>query len=608
MNVLATALSSWGQFGSALANHLWQSTVFAAFAALLTLLLRKNHARMRYWLWLAGSLKFLLPFALLVSVGARLHGREQASAPQSQVSIVMDQITRTFAPAHAPHAPAAGWQHPATASPILLLIIVTVWFIGFAALIFFWFVRWRRIIRAIRQSQPIEPGREIGVLRTLERRAGITSPTRLLRGNSTLEPGIVGIVRPVMFLPVGIADRLNDSQLSAVMMHELCHLRRRDNLGAALHMFVEALFWFHPFVWWIGSRLVDERERACDEEVLLLGSEAQAYAEGILKVCEFYLETPLACVAGVTGSNLKKRIEAIMIHRIARKLAIGKKLLLSALAVAAIAGPIALGLFHPQPSHAQAQGQSASAGPAQIESASIQPSEKGDNEGPVVRGRVVSSRMMFRPESFKAENVTLNELVRAAFGIQSSQIVGGPNWDSTRLFDVDVKFTNTGADHIQRVTETRLALQALLTDRFKLETHHELKQLPVYVLTVGPDGSKLTEVRGKDASKQQGLMQESPGHFIGTSARISTLISVLEYQLGVPLVDKTGLRGSYDFKLTADWPQTRPLPEDPAPLLRAVSEQLGLELKPATDLVEVLVIDHAEPVKTEQKGEAARMN
>ena len=59
MNVLA-ALFSWAQFGSALGNHLWQSTVFAAVAALLTLLLRKNHARTRYWLWLAASLKFLV--------------------------------------------------------------------------------------------------------------------------------------------------------------------------------------------------------------------------------------------------------------------------------------------------------------------------------------------------------------------------------------------------------------------------------------------------------------------------------------------------------------------------------------------------------------------
>src|SRR5256884_8691584 len=121
------------------------------------------------------------------------------------------------------------------------------------------------------------------------------------------------------------------SQLKAIITHELCHVRRRDNLAATLHMLVEAVFWFHPLVWWIGARLVDEREHACDEEVLKLGSDPQAYAEGILKVCEFYVESPLLCAAGATGSNLKKRIEAIMTHRTAHQLEGGKKLLLAAI-------------------------------------------------------------------------------------------------------------------------------------------------------------------------------------------------------------------------------------------------------------------------------------
>lgn len=81
--------------------------------------------------------------------------------------------------------------------------------------------------------------------------------------------------------------KLTDAQLESVIAHELCHVRRHDNLAAALHMLVEAVFWFHPLVWWIGARLVDERERACDEEVVRLGSDPQIYAESILKVCEF---------------------------------------------------------------------------------------------------------------------------------------------------------------------------------------------------------------------------------------------------------------------------------------------------------------------------------
>ena len=62
----------WTALAPALGNHLWQSTLFASIAGLLTLALRKNHARVRYWLWLAASLKFLIPFSLLVGIGSHL--------------------------------------------------------------------------------------------------------------------------------------------------------------------------------------------------------------------------------------------------------------------------------------------------------------------------------------------------------------------------------------------------------------------------------------------------------------------------------------------------------------------------------------------------------
>src|SRR5271169_5786281 len=110
-----------------------------------------------------------------------------------------------------------------------------------------------------------------------------------------------------------------------------------------MHMVVEAIFWFHPLVWWLGARLLDERERACDEEVLALGSERHVYAESILKVCEFCVASPLACVSGVTGADLKKRMVHIMSEHVVRKLDFSRRLLLTGAALLAIAVPIAFG-------------------------------------------------------------------------------------------------------------------------------------------------------------------------------------------------------------------------------------------------------------------------
>jgi uncharacterized protein (TIGR03435 family) len=615
MNVLAAAFSSWTLFGSAVGNHLWQSTVFAAVAASLTLLLRKNHARTRYWLWVAASLKFLLPFALLISLGSRMQWK-QAPAPQSQVSIVMDQITQPFAPAGAQHAPVIVPPVPGSSLAVLPLAVLTVWFIGFAALLFFWFVRWRRITRAIRQCQPLESGRELEVLRRLEQSAGISRPTRLVSGSSALEPGIVGILRPVMFLPAGIAERLSDSQLSAVMMHELCHLRRRDNLAAVLHMLVESVFWFHPLVWWMGAQLIDERERACDEEVLVLGSEPQAYAEGILKVCEFYLETPLVCVAGITGSNLKKRIEAIMIHRIAHKLELSKKLLLATIATAALVAPVVFGLFHPAQSLAQSA-QTAGAITRGFESVFIQPNTTGKAMPPFniiagPNGNFVGFK--FSDADFKATHATLPQIIRMAYGVLDFQVTGGPDWLNQQKYDVNVKFLNGMEDtkfwslpqdeQTSRMDQRRLELQALLADRFRLVVHHETRQLPIYSLTIAANGPKLQKASPGDAYASgikrrdgvpmgAGLWVPQDGVLLGQGVSSAMLAAHLSRQLGQVIVDSTGLSGKYDFKL-----QWAPGKDESASLISAMPEQLGLQLTRQTGPVEMIVIDRAEPAET----------
>jgi bla regulator protein blaR1 len=616
MNLLVAGLSSWTQFGSALGNHLWQSTVFAAVAALLTLLLRKNHAGTRYWLWLAASLKFLLPFALFIAAGTHLQWWKQTPAPQSQVSIVMDQITQPFAPLDAQRAPSTVPSTPATGIRKWPFAVLTVWFIGFAALLIFWCVRWRRITRAIHDSKPLESGRELELLRGLERGLGLAHATRIVSGGAALEPGIVGIIRPVMFLPAGIAERLNDSQLSAVMLHELCHLRRRDNLAAVLHMVVESVFWFHPLVWWMGAQLIDERERACDEEVLALGSEPQAYAEGILKVCEFYLETPLVCVAGITGSNLKKRIEAIMIHRIAHKLELGKKLLLATIAAAALIAPVVFGLFHPAESLAQTA-HTAGATTAGFESVFIQPNTTGKAMPPFniiagPDGNFVGFK--FSNAEFRATHATLPQIIRMAYGVLDFQISGGPDWLSREKYDVAARFLNGMEDakfwslpqdeQTSRMDQRRLELQALLADRFRLVVHRETRQLPIYSLTIAANGPKLQKASPGDAYANgmkrrdgvpmgAGLWVPQSGVILGQGVSTAALAVHLSQQLGRVIVDNTGLSGKYDFKL-----QFAPGKDQSTSLLSAIPEQLGLQLTPQTGPVEMIVIDRAEPAET----------
>ena len=90
-----------------------------------------------------------------------------------------------------------------------------------------------------------------------------TAATLPVRASTALlEPGLVGIWRPVLLLSEDILARLSPREMQAIEAHERCHLRRRDNLTAAVHMLIANIFWFHPLMWWLSARLVDERERA----------------------------------------------------------------------------------------------------------------------------------------------------------------------------------------------------------------------------------------------------------------------------------------------------------------------------------------------------------
>src|SRR5271169_4097155 len=111
-----------------LANHLWQSTLFAAAAGLITLALRKQRAQVRYGVWLAASVKFLVPFALLVSVGNQFPWRKAGSIAQSSLPLAMEQISQPFArssPAPLLIVPSMGSRVPE--------ILLGIWFCGFAA-------------------------------------------------------------------------------------------------------------------------------------------------------------------------------------------------------------------------------------------------------------------------------------------------------------------------------------------------------------------------------------------------------------------------------------------------------------------------------------------
>jgi len=560
-----------------LANHLWQSTLFAAAAWLMTLPLRKNHASVRYRLWLAASVKFLIPFSLLVGAGSQFAWRTSPAMGPSPVSRAMDQISQPFSlpTVAAPTVAAAPSSNPV---PALLL---SVWLFGFAISTAVWYRWWRRFRTAISLARPLHLDLPIPVM---------ISPDRL-------EPGVFGIRKPILLLPEGIGERLTSEQLQSIIAHELCHVRRRDNLVAAMHMLVESIFWFHPLVWWIGKRLVEERERACDEEVVRIGNEPHVYAEGILNVCKFYLQSPMACASGVTGADLKKRIEAIVANRVSSSLSTARKLLLAGAGIAAIGAPVLVGLWQAPSGNAQSQEKLV------FEVASIKrmdPAALGGGPRPLAPG--------VTPGGGIRSQVPIFNLICWAYRIDFDYLSGGPSWVRSDRYDIQAKPEKfegaedpTAPISEQRANRVRERVKALLAERFHLAVRTETKESEVYVLSVAKGGHKLTPDPEGSGGARRGA-----GVIEGMGAPVSFLAISLKLELGRPVLDETGIDGKFKFKLEfrpegVDVRQAlaaagEPVADnDPRPsIFNAIKSQLGLELHQKKGPVTSVVIERIE--------------
>jgi len=571
----------------AIANHLWQSTLFAGIAALLTLALRNNRARVRHGVWLAASCKFLIPLSVLIALGGQIRWRAVPETTQSNIAIVMDQVSQPFPTPSISARPVAA-PHSASLLPEILL---AGWALGCLGISGAWWIRWRRIRDAVHAGSPL----------TLQ------IPIRAVVSPTSLEPGVFGVLRPVLLLPEGMFDRLTPPQVEAIIAHELCHVRHRDNLAAALHMFVETVFWFHPLLWWVGKRIVEERERACDEEVLRLGSKPRVYAEGILNVCKLYVEVPLVCVSGITGADLKKRIHQIVSARAVRQLSWRRKFLLAAAGLAALAWPLAVGIVNAPAGHAQ----SADSPPLKFEVASVKPNKSGAHFYSMIQpgGR------------FTATNNTVRDLILNAYEIPPYRLSGGPSWIDSEGYDVEAKPADgaipPGLRGRPLWNKRGAMLRALLADRFHLEIRTESKEMPLYEISVAKNGPKLTK------STLDCSADIDPCHgFSGNPRRMSLmgvdmddLASILTGYAGRPVLNKTGVSGVFDNLLQWNvfYGRQRPTPttdETPRPpghyegempdpdslpdLGTALEQQLGLKLESRKGPVDTYVIERVE--------------
>ncbi|HEV7890583.1 MAG TPA: M56 family metallopeptidase [Pyrinomonadaceae bacterium] len=354
-------IAEWSSRGwPVLANHLWQATLFSLLALAAAVALRRAPARARYFAWLVALLKFALPSVLLFFIAAQAgvdlssvslrDARPEAGA--INVSPLLSPVTapEPFVRSEEPAAQESEASVAATSETTakaggfgLTGVAFCLWFAGCALLALSWLRKSYALSASIRGGRDVVTGREADALRRVKSNFGVSREVRLVLTTAVSEPGVWGVLRPVVVLPEGVAGRLDDAELETVFMHELAHVKRWDNLAGNFQRALCCLFWFHPVVWFINRQLLAEREQACDDMVVRRGGSSEVYANGIAKVCRYCLGREAVGLSKVTGSDLKRRVERIISRSAGKRMSLPHALVLSLLTAAAVTLSIASG-------------------------------------------------------------------------------------------------------------------------------------------------------------------------------------------------------------------------------------------------------------------------
>ena len=562
--------------GWALLQFLWQGALLALLLLAWQVLARQAPAPMKY---AAGCIAMLL---MLGSFTATVY----LELPKTPAPVIENRLTAAVplspAKASAPASAAVPFLPAKGVPSIPTNWIACAWLLGVAAMSLYSMLGWARVQRLRRHFlQPVD----FACLDTLQRRLGISRAVRLYTSALAQAPVVIGWLRPVILLPVTALTGLSESQLRAILAHELAHIRRHDYLVNLLQTAIETLLFYHPAVWWVGKQIRQQREHCCDDIAVALTGDPVAYAAALADMEEIRARIPQPALAA-NGGELLPRIRRLLGEPDHPSRSLGR--IAATVLALLIAGVPALLSQEAKPT---------------FEAATIKPNT-GTDSGQYFRMIGVSPSM---------SNQTLKNMIWWAYRVHDFQITGGPGWMNSDRWDLQAKTTQGAA-----YEKMQLMVQALLQDRFKLALHREIKELPVYNLTVSKSGLKIQPIKegsclapdpnnpgiapGKTFMNYCGSRASGRCMMEGSSATMTELAEALSNTVGRTVVNQTGVDGQFRYhvdyapELTAPAQPGGPLPAcgDAPSIFTALQEQLGLKLDSAKGPVEVLVIDHAE--------------
>ncbi len=459
-----------------------------------------------------------------------------------------------------------------------------------------------------------------GRLRRCSHPAGRTAEgIELLESDDVSGPLTLGIVRAAIVLPRDWRD-WDGVKLDAVLAHERSHIARRDPAVQLLSAIHRALAWHNPLSWFLHRRIVRTAEEASDDAAVAAVRDRASYAAMLLEFMERGLRAPKW--QGVAMARYAKPEERI--HRILEGTPSRGITRWSVAAVLALASPLVFLAAAAHLERAPVQVSQAAAAAVLVaplraipvpRTALLSPSPRRSSaprltfaEASIKRSAPDSQpgavRALPGGERYTAGDASLKLLISLMYKIPARQIAAGPAWLDTDGYDIEAS-----AGSPRSLDDLHVMFRNLLADRFQLKLHREVRQGPVYALSVDKSGQKMKLNESADTFDFP-ITRGLDGVVIGSRVPMEYFCWWLSQLLGRderPVIDRTGLGKNYDFTLSfaPQLPPDFPRERVPARILArpsifdALREQLGLELAAQEGPVEYLVIDHVErPAET----------
>ena len=301
--------------GWTVVHSLWQATVVALVSGVLMILLREKTAKMRYFL---SNLALFTVLAASITTFCIYYDFTKDAGQVVFIPEVDNAVDAQLAAFNTPNIPISQYQNisipPLSMAGLKayfnrhIYLIVTIWVLGVALFML-------RLLGSIsyiyylksRLNFPVDEYWQ-ELLDGLKNRVGVKRGIELLESAMVRSPIVIGHLKPVILFPIGAINRLNPNEVEAILAHELAHILRNDYVFNIIQSVIEALFYFHPAVWWISAQIRNERENCCDDMAIQLCGNSMTYAKSLVSVQEMAYYSPQMAMAFAGKSNKNQLI------------------------------------------------------------------------------------------------------------------------------------------------------------------------------------------------------------------------------------------------------------------------------------------------------------